>query len=147
MLEEWQMWERYYLPPFSLTGKTVLDVGAGSGESAFFYNIHGASKIVCIESGDESPDDLKCLELNKAFLPITIIPHRFNLTDLQIPHDFMKMDIEGSESLLVDYHGTLKPSFVESHSDSITKSLLKNHGFKFIGWCNKEEGFSFVTNY
>jgi ubiquinone/menaquinone biosynthesis C-methylase UbiE len=36
MLKEWDIWEKCYLPPFTLKGKTVLDVGVGYGETALF---------------------------------------------------------------------------------------------------------------
>lgn len=56
---EWKIWEKYYLPPFPLYGKTILDVGAGCGETAFFYILYGAKKIIAIEPDVKA---LKCLE-------------------------------------------------------------------------------------
>ena len=35
---------------FLVRGKTVLDVGAGCGETAFFYRLYGAKKVVAIEA-------------------------------------------------------------------------------------------------
>jgi len=44
-VDEWKTWEKYYLPPFPLYRKTVLDVSAGCGETAFFYILYGAKKL------------------------------------------------------------------------------------------------------
>ena len=54
MIREWGIWNKYYLPNFSLEGKTVLDVGAGCGETALFYFLNGASKIFAIEPNEEA---------------------------------------------------------------------------------------------
>jgi len=43
---ELDMWHKHYLP----IGQTVLDVGAGCGETALFYLKHGAQRVICIEA-------------------------------------------------------------------------------------------------
>lgn len=43
--DELESWHRDYLP----VAGTVLDVGAGSGETARFYLLHGADRVICIE--------------------------------------------------------------------------------------------------
>jgi hypothetical protein len=43
---EFDQFEKYYLPPFSLKDKTVLDVGACCGETAYFYLQHDAKKVI-----------------------------------------------------------------------------------------------------
>ena len=106
-------WEKFYAP-INLTGKTVLDVGAGEGESAYFFLKHGAKRVVCVEPWDEAYANL---ELNAKFhKEIVPIFKAFSLDDLKIPDiDFAKIDIEGYEEILV---GQPKPSFavvVELH--------------------------------
>jgi 2-polyprenyl-3-methyl-5-hydroxy-6-metoxy-1,4-benzoquinol methylase len=49
MLAEVMAWTAWYLPRFNLAGKTVLDIGAGCGETAAFYFDHGAEKVVAVE--------------------------------------------------------------------------------------------------
>jgi hypothetical protein len=39
---ELDQFEKYYLPPFPLKNKKVLDLGACCGETAYFYLQHGA---------------------------------------------------------------------------------------------------------
>lgn len=48
MLKEWDVWKKHYITPFPLKGKTVLDIGAGSSETALLC-LHGASKVIAME--------------------------------------------------------------------------------------------------
>jgi hypothetical protein len=97
---ELELWHRYYLP----VGPTVLDVGAGCGETALFYLKHGALRVVCIE-GDE-----KALELlAKNFA------HDDRVTIVPAVVDSIKIDIEGGEENLV----------LESHFPPRFQSLKK----------------------
>lgn len=41
-------WKKHYLP-VDIKGKTVLDVGAGCGETALFYFMNGARKVIAVE--------------------------------------------------------------------------------------------------
>jgi len=84
------LWHKHYLP----VGRTVLDVGAGCGETALFYLKHGAQRVICIE-GDE-----KALELLSRNFGgddrVTIVPAVV---------DSAKIDIEGGEeNLVVESH-------------------------------------------
>ena len=112
---EWSYWKRTYLPPFSLQEKTVLDIGAGSGETAYFFFEHGASKVVAVESSEE---DVKFLRENarRHDWNIEIIEQPFSLSHLKEPFDFMKMDIEGGERLLLDLDKIDFPCVLEAHT-------------------------------
>lgn len=106
-------------------GKAVLDVGAYNGDSAKLFLNHGAKEVVCIECDKEYAD--------KISLPNTrVINEAFKLEHLLIPHDFMKMDIEGWEALLLDYKGILKPTIIEVHSGYLCQRF-KELGFRVIG--------------
>ncbi len=83
---ELELWHEAYLP----VRGTVLDVGAGCGETAFFYLNHGASHVICVESDSEA-----VLHLRKNFggdSRVTIVPMRV---------DSVKIDVEGSEEGMV----------------------------------------------
>jgi len=110
ILTETKEWEAYYLP-ISVNGLRVLDVGAGEGETARFFLQHGASEIVCIEQDKPSWEILK---RNAEHHPLTCLNKRFDLKDLEIPHDFMKIDIEGYEELLLQAR-LKEPSVIEVH--------------------------------
>ena len=118
------MWPRYYLPNFDLSGKTVFDVGAGCGESAYFYFLHGASKVVAIE-----PNAFGFLEVNAKANDwnIEILPRRFQLDDLlHIECDFVKMDCEGGEAelLKLDTDRFPHPGIIEVHNKEVARKLL-----------------------
>ncbi|MGH9919957.1 MAG: hypothetical protein ACRD6W_13970, partial [Nitrososphaerales archaeon] len=50
MLYEWRTWRRCYVPRgFDFSGKTVLDVGAGEGETVELYRLAGAKRFICVE--------------------------------------------------------------------------------------------------
>jgi SAM-dependent methyltransferase len=87
---ELSMWHLYYLPDKLLTGKTVLDIGAGCGETAQFYLNHGASKVVCIEPNKKL---LEYLRKNFGEDPRVVIVPDFI--------DHVKMDIEGAEEGMI----------------------------------------------
>lgn len=91
--DEIDLWHHAYLP---VHGGTVLDVGAGCGETARFYLLHGASRVVAIE-GD--PDAYERLRKNFSGDPRVIPIHAF-LSDI-------KVDIEGGEDgMVVEWHGS-----------------------------------------
>jgi len=121
-----------YKPPFSLRNKTVLDLGACCGETAwYFLKILGAAKVYCVECDTKH---ISILEHNKntSKLNYEIIPEPFNLDHLKLPHDFIKCDIEGSEDLLLEYilsGGNLKPCALEIHGAERKVKFIKN-GFE-----------------
>lgn len=128
-IREWEVWEKSYLPEFSLKGCTVLDVGAGCGETSFFYFLHGIDKVVAIEPYVKA---VECLRENVAVNKwnVEVIPENFKLEHLKIPHDFMKMDIDGSETEL--YNSQInEPCVVEVHNN-VTKTEFEKRGFTVL---------------
>ncbi len=94
LIEELSLWHEHYLPPSGLEGKTVLDLGAGCGETAFFFLVHGASRVVCIESDQNA---VRLLRENFSS------DNRVDIVHAQI--DAIKIDIEGSElGAIVETH-------------------------------------------
>lgn len=111
IIAEKNMWKTMYLP-IPVEGKTVLDVGAGEGESAWFFLEHGAKKVICVEPDKEA---FEVLEMNaKKHREIVPVHKRFTPDDLLLSHDFMKMDVEGYEEELLEY-SLLKPAIIEVH--------------------------------
>lgn len=110
--------------PVDLAGKTVLDVGAGEGETALFFLHKGASKVVCVEADKTC---FKNLIANSKKFPLTLILEPFKLKHLKIPHDFLKVDIEGYEESLLDV--TLdKPAVIELHGLQL-RDRFKSKGY------------------
>jgi SAM-dependent methyltransferase len=120
---ERQLWEREYIPPSGVDGKIVLDVGAGAGETAKFFLDRGADEVIAVEP---NPEAVPLLRRNSENRPITVIDKPFDPSMLQLPHDFLKMDIEGYEMELITegalnwYH---KPCAIEAHGRLVVNKL------------------------
>ncbi len=92
--QELELWHRAYLP----VGKTVLDLGAGCGETAQFYLNHGAEKVISIEA-DSSCYDKLCANFINDNRVIPILAHL----------DSIKCDIEGGErDMVIETHFPFK---------------------------------------
>jgi hypothetical protein len=126
LLVEMSDWVRYYLP-LDVRGLTVLDVGAGEGETAKFFLDNGAAKVVCIECAAES---FKLLKENAAHHNIIVLNKRFELLDLKIPHDFLKVDIEGYEEALLDVT-LVTPAAIEVHGLQLCDKF-KAKGYRLV---------------
>lgn len=75
-----------------------MDLGAGCGETAFFYLNHGARKVIAIESNKSCFDNIK---------------HNFSSSNKVIPInetvEHVKCDIEGSENgMVIETHFPFK---------------------------------------
>jgi 16S rRNA A1518/A1519 N6-dimethyltransferase RsmA/KsgA/DIM1 with predicted DNA glycosylase/AP lyase activity len=128
-ISEKHLWPIEY--EMDVRGKRVLDVGAGCGESASFYLNRGAAKVSAVESDLER---VSYLEKNKVRnnWNLDIIPGRFSLNHLIIPHDALKMDIEGWEIQLL-----------KSNLDSLGLARIEIHPM-FIG---KERASAIVRKF
>jgi methylase of polypeptide subunit release factors len=135
-IDEWKVWEKHYIPHFSLQGKTVLDVGAGCGETALLFFLYGAYKVIAVE-----PDVkiVKCLKENveRNNWNVEIIPEPFSLEHLKLDYDFMKVDGEGCEKLLLSIPKMDKPCVVEVHGNELLneftrKGWVKIHSMKTL---------------
>ncbi len=130
MLYEWGSWTRFYVPAeFDFHGKTVLDVGAGEGETVELYRFHGARRFVCVE-----PDAQRAARLRENAgrngWDADIHEEPFSLKFLQSGFDFMKMDCEGCERTLIGTRLDF-PCVLETHGTS-TEEFLKMDGFSAV---------------
>ncbi len=126
LLNELPQWKKYYsiLPA---RGKVVLDVGAGCGETAYFYFKRGALKVICVEPNRFA---VECLRENakRNHWSVEILEQPFSLEMLDtLQFDCMKMDCEdGCEAQLLNYGKPLPPSIIEVHdSSTLTKFQAK----------------------
>ncbi len=140
---ELDQFEKYYLPPFPLKNKTVLDLGACCGETAYFYLQHGAKKVICVEP---DPTRAKLILQNKQNLNLNIelINEFFVPKHLLLDHDFIKCDIEGHEIDLIPSAKELKPCIVEAHGLNIREQFEKI-GFHVV--FRQKNGLFLMTNY
>lgn len=106
-------WKKRYLP-LALKGKTVLDVGAGEGETAWFFLREGADRVVCVEADSFAVANLRYNARRHAGVGVEVAGEAFRLEHLEVPHDFLKVDIEGYEEVLLQVKLD-KPAVVEVH--------------------------------
>lgn len=120
---EYAGWNRHYLPRFSLSNKTVLDIGASCGDTAYFFYAHGASRVIAVESDEKA---FRLLDDNRLLnhWDMTCKLKPFDLSDLSYQFDLCKMDVEGCEVELLKLDKLNFPLIVESHSDEIRDALL-----------------------
>jgi hypothetical protein len=145
MLKEWFMkrqWPQFYLPRGGVRGRTVLDVGAGEGETALFYLSNGAKKVVCVESWAPAAELLRQNARENSW-PVEVIPNDFEPSMLDEPHDFLKMDCELCEASLLDYPSDVGPASIESHTPELTRSLCEKFGMREV--YSSESGLSIVV--
>ncbi len=131
MLYEWRTWMRCYAPRgYDFRGKTVLDVGAGEGETVELYRLLGARKFICVE-----PDPRRAARLrdnsNMNGWDAEVHEEPFSLKFLGERFDFMKMDCEGCERALLGTQVTF-PCVLETHGGSTTQEFLKMKGFATV---------------
>jgi len=142
MAREWKEWKKYYLPPFSLSGKTVLDVGAGCGETALFFFLFGAEKVIAIEPDSKAVEYLKeNIATNK--WNVEIMPERFSLKHLTLDFDFVKIDIEGDEEMLLSLPKLGKPCVVEVHGAKLLNRFMEKDWVKIH---TMEDEIYLITN-
>ncbi len=123
---EWLDWGRTHLPPFSLNGATVLDVGAGCGETALFYFIHGVDRVICVEPNFDLSNIIReNLRANKWNAEVLTRP--FDLGMLNLGVDFMKMDCEGCEAQLLSAD-KLPSCVMEVHDGHVLEGLANKFG-------------------
>ena len=117
-------WNKHYLP-IKVKNLTVLDVGAGEGETARLFLENGAAKVICIEPSQES---FIYLKRNSLSHPITPLNKFFEMSDLSTQtFDFLKMDIEGYEESLLETE-LAHPAVIEVHG------LQLKDKFQKAGW-------------
>ena len=132
---EWPAWKRYYLPKVGIRGKTVLDIGAGCGETAYFFLKNGARSVECVEA-DEEAGSLLLENIRRNGWNANPHLERFSISHLSLKHDFVKIDCEGGESLLLDGSvARLEPCRVEMHKSVIGETAVRQLIEKFSLKC------------
>jgi hypothetical protein len=142
IFNETEDWIQYY-KPIDVNGLTVLDIGAGEGETAKFYIEHGAKKVICVEPSriafgvlkDNAARHSEIMPINKSF----------SLSDLSLSHDFLKIDIEGYEELLLNIR-LEQPAVIELHGLQL-RDKFQQKGFRIIDTSERGYGCNGCTSY
>ena len=130
MLYEWGTWLKCYAPAgFDFRGKTVLDVGAGEGETVELYRQLGAARFLCVEMDHERAERLRANASRNGW-DAQVFEEPFSPRLLQLQFDFMKMDCEGCETSLIGAEIGF-PCVLETHEPSTTEAFVKQ-GFAVV---------------
>lgn len=122
IIGEMQIWIQSYLG-LNLSGLKILDVGAGEGETAKFFLDHGAAKVVCVEPQTQK---YRYLARNAAKHPTFLaLKKTISLSDLKLPYDFLKCDLESCEEELLDANLTI-PAIVKVHSQKLLDEFKRS---------------------
>ena len=126
-INEFADWDKQYNPPFSPTNKTIMDVGAGCGETIFYFALKGCKDFIAIEPNPQNADLIR-LNASRNSLNVKIYTDIFRRCHLDEHFDFMKSDCEGGESILLEPE-KCKPVSLEVHGKDLKQKFLKK-GFK-----------------
>ena len=97
VMTELQEWHAFYLP---VPPGNVVDLGAGCGETALFYLMHGAKKVIAIE-GNPMAYQFLCENFKDDERVVPIL----------MAIDTINIDIEGGErGLVLETHHGMKPA-------------------------------------
>jgi len=127
LVSEYDDWVKHYgvLP---LKNKVILDIGAGEGETAWFFKFNGAKNVIAVEPDSEAFEILSNNSTKHNFIAVN---ERLSceLIDFWLPKiDVIKCDVEGYEELLLDIE-IPKPIMVEVHGVQLADKF-KIKGYK-----------------
>lgn len=141
LANELPIWKKHYAPPFGMKDFTVLDAGAGCGETAWLFLGMGAKKVICIEPDPNRfnliLDNAAANRWNIEAINDYLRPEHVERPDI----DFAKIDIEGGEWFIKDLK--LPPSVLETHNDQ-TREAFEQRGFWTV--MNNHRGCALVRN-
>lgn len=141
---EWNGWRADYLPYSSIEGLTILDVGAGCGETCHFFLKNSASKVIALESNSKYMELLKSNALENSWNVETVC-EPFSPKHLkEFEFDYAKIDIDGGESCLLALD-ELPRMIMEVHDRSVKELFMKKFGMTVRREERKHE-FPLLTN-
>jgi hypothetical protein len=125
MIYEFVEWHRDYKFPSSLENKTILDIGAGCGETIFFFALNGCRNFIAVEPNPQCADLIR-KNAEKNSLNVKIFNDTFRKNHLNENFDFIKCDCEGGESILLEEEIS-KPIALEVHGEVLIKKFQEKH--------------------
>jgi hypothetical protein len=125
LIHEYTKYPRDYKFPSSLKDKTILDIGAGCGETIFFFALKGCKNFVAVEPNPRCANLLqKNAKINS--LNVRVYNDVFRKSHLKENFDFIKCDCEGGESILLEEEIS-KPISLEVHGLDLIKKFREKH--------------------
>ena len=125
LMHEYTKYPRDYKFPSSLKNKSILDIGAGCGETIFYFALKGCKNFVAVEPNTRCANLLrKNAERNS--LNVRVYNDVFRKSHLKENFDFIKCDCEGGESILLEEELS-KPIALEVHGLDLIKKFREKH--------------------
>lgn len=129
---------------FSFKDKTILDLGADYGSTAYFFGKNGASKVIAVEGDKTFFKKLqKYARKYRYIVPIELmINSKEDIKRLIHTYspDIVKVDIEGAERLFIDFSrdclNMVDEWLIETHDPSLSIQLIEK--FTFSGFVVKK---------
>jgi hypothetical protein len=125
LIHEFIRWPQDYKFPFSLKNKTILDIGAGCGETIFYFALKGCRNFIAVEPNTQCADLLRKNAENNS-LNVKVYNDIFRKSHLNEPFDLIKCDCEGGESILLEQEIS-KPIALEVHGLDLIKKFHEKH--------------------
>ena len=125
VIHEFTKWTRDYKFPSSLKNRTILDIGAGCGETIFYFAIKGCRNFIAVEPNTQCADLLRKNAENNS-LNVKVYNDIFRKSHLNENFDFIKCDCEGGESILLEQEIS-KPISLEVHGLDLIKKFQEKH--------------------
>ena len=129
LIHEFIDWHRDYKFPSTLKNKTIMDIGAGCGESIFYFALKGCRNFIAVEPNTQCANLLRKNAKNNS-LNVKVYNDIFRKNHLDEPFDFIKCDCEGGESILLEQEIS-KPISLEVHGLDLIKKFQEKH-FKTV---------------
>jgi len=128
--------------PVNVEGKTVIDLGADYGSTAYYFLSKGALRVVCVEG---NPTLFRQLQANMRYLPncIAVYKHLRSASDFAevLAHtaEIVKVDVEGAEKHLLK----VEPGVLQQHYEWIIEIHRNVNQREFIAYF-QSAGFDII---
>ena len=137
--EYFTIWSKFYLPKVGLKGATVLDAGAGCGETTHFFFQHGAARVIALE---KDPNAVSLLRKNSIKNKWRIVIYEDSLQPWHVKdlkYDFAKIDVEGGERCLLQLENLPFKTVIETHSKELTQGFMDKFHMKILKEVRKDK--------
>jgi ribosomal protein L11 methylase PrmA len=145
LFNRWGAYVTDYSPPPNYKPKRILDIGCGQGETMIFFNVMtGCKDFIGVDLNEKTRH---YLEINSKLNDWKVKIHNepFKPEHMATECDYIKIDVEGAESCLIDHEFNI-PTVMEAHSEDLMR-LFQNKGFQTTRIVNKSRNVVIMNNF
>jgi hypothetical protein len=145
---EWKDWVNYYLPKYANKDTVIVDVGAGEGETAIFFYLHGYRNFVLIEKEPNKNIYLNAMALTNLGCSVTVLLQPFSLAMFdKIPgyeNCYFKLDCEGCEKEFLEAYHPFEFSLELHPGAGRISDIIKMYGGRVLDFKEWYHGYYYV---